>query len=45
MTTEDDDLDKFIAECAREDPNFLAMVEAHCGAAKLRTDSVEGYLT
>jgi ribosomal-protein-alanine N-acetyltransferase len=28
MTTEDDDLDKFIAECAREDPDFPAMVEA-----------------
>ncbi len=28
MTTEKDDLEEFIAECAKEDPNFPAMVEA-----------------
>jgi len=28
MSTEKDDLEEFIAECAKEDPNFPAMVEA-----------------
>lgn len=28
MTTDKDDLEDFIAECAKEDPNFPAMVEA-----------------
>lgn len=28
MATEKDDLEEFIADCSKEDPNFPAMVEA-----------------
>ncbi|HEX5158172.1 MAG TPA: hypothetical protein VFW17_13235 [Ktedonobacterales bacterium] len=45
MTTEDDDLDKFIAECAEKIPIFPQWLRLHRSAAKLRTDNVEGYLT
>jgi len=38
MATENDDLEKFIADCAEEDPNFPAMVEAALQRRFLRAD-------